>query len=71
MRELFLGKPIHWLILAIVIAVLWWMGSNLMQTRDFHSFLLILLAITAGERINTLRVAGELAVGAKYIFPWG
>ena len=26
-----------------------------------------MLAITAGERINTLRVAGELAVGAKYL----
>lgn len=26
-----------------------------------------MLTITAGERINTLRVAGELAVGAKYL----
>ena len=26
-----------------------------------------ILTITAGERINTLRVAGELAVGAKYL----
>ena len=26
-----------------------------------------MLAVTAGERINTLRVAGELAVGAKYL----
>ena len=26
-----------------------------------------MLAITAGERINTLRVGGELAVGAKYL----
>ena len=32
---------------------------------DMHSA--EMLAITAGERINTLRVAGELAAGAKYL----
>ena len=48
MGGIFLGKALHWLVVAIVIAVLWWLGTNLVQTRDYHLFLTVLLAITAG-----------------------
>ncbi len=48
MRSIFLGKAVHWLVLAVVIAVMWWLGANLVQTRDYHFFLAVLFLLTAG-----------------------
>ena len=48
MRGFFLGKPIHWLALVVVIGVMWWLGENLVQTRDYHRFLIVLFALTVG-----------------------
>lgn len=48
MNRIFLGKPLHWVVVAIVIGVMWWMGSVLLQTRNFHLFLIILFALAAG-----------------------
>ncbi len=48
MRSIFLGKAVHWLVLAVVIAVLWWLGANLVQTRDYHFFLTVLFLLTTG-----------------------
>jgi hypothetical protein len=48
MREIFLGKAIHWLVVVVVIGILWWLGANLIQTRDFHLFLSVLFLLTAG-----------------------
>ena len=45
MRSVFLGKPIHWLVLAVIVAVLWWMGDRFTHTRDFNLFVVVLLAI--------------------------
>ena len=51
MRSIFLGKPIHWLILAVVFGVLWWMGDGLLQTRNFTLFIFVLLALSIGAVI--------------------
>ena len=48
MRGIFLGKAIHWLVLVVVMAILWWLGTNLVQTRDYNLFLTILFLVTAG-----------------------
>lgn len=48
MRDIFLGKPVHWLVLAVVVAVMWWLGANLVQTRDYHLFILVLSLLTVG-----------------------
>ena len=48
MKRIFLGKPLHWLVLAVIIVIMWWMGSALLQTRNFHLFLVILLALASG-----------------------
>ncbi len=48
MRGFVLGKPIHWLALVVVIGVMWWLGDNLVQTRDYQTFLFVLFALTAG-----------------------
>lgn len=54
MRKLFLGKPIHWLVIAIAFGVLWWMGEALLQTRDFKLFLAILLLLSAAAVVAIL-----------------
>jgi len=48
MRTLFLGKAVHWLVLAVVMAILWWLGTNLVQTRNYNLFLTILFLVTVG-----------------------
>ena len=49
MSHIFLGKPVHWLILAIIMGVLAWLGFGLVQTRDYNFFLFILVALVAGS----------------------
>jgi hypothetical protein len=49
MSHIFLGKPIHWLIFAIILGVLAWLGFGLVQTRDYSFFLFVLIALTAGS----------------------
>ena len=48
MRDIFLGKAIHWLVLVVVMAVLWWLGAKLVQTRDYHLFLGVLFLLIVG-----------------------
>ena len=48
MRALFLGKAVHWLVVVVVMAILWWLGTNLVQTRNYNLFLTILFVVTAG-----------------------
>ena len=47
--EIFLGKPWHWLLWAVIVAVLFWLGSQSLHVRSFVPFLLILLALAAGS----------------------
>ena len=46
---IFLGKPWHWLLWAVIVAVLFWLGSHSLHVRSFVPFLLILLALAAGS----------------------
>ena len=46
MKNIFLGKPIHWLLWAVVQPVLWAMGKNKLHTIDFHAFIPILVALS-------------------------
>jgi len=54
MGHIFLGKPFHWLVFVIILAVLAWLGFNLVQTRDYNFFLLILVSLTAGSVITIM-----------------
>ena len=47
--EIFLGKPWHWLLWAVIIAVLFWLGSQSLHVRSFVPFLLTLLVLAAGS----------------------
>ena len=48
MRHIFLGKPVHWLVLAVVVATMWWLGADLVQTRNYPLFILVLSLLTVG-----------------------
>ena len=46
MREIFIGPPRHWLILAATLVVLWVMGANQFHTTHFKLFLVCLIALS-------------------------
>lgn len=45
MKNIFLGKPSHWLLLAITGAVLYAMGSQHLHVRAFPVFFLLILTL--------------------------
>ena len=57
MRRIFLGRPVHWLVLAAVIGVLWWLGEAQMHTREFKPFLVTLIALAAAAVAAVLATA--------------
>jgi hypothetical protein len=47
MRRIFLGKPLHWGLLAILIVGGWLMGHAKLHVIGFNLFTIILLAVSA------------------------
>ncbi len=54
MRDLFIGKPIHWLIWVVVVIALVAMGKVYLQTRQFNLFLAAIVALGAGAVLTVL-----------------
>jgi len=48
MRDLFLGKPWHWLLVVVCAALLAWAGAVKMHVIHFNAFVIALLAVTVG-----------------------
>jgi len=48
MSTLFLGKPLHWLMLGVIAAGLWYAGDLREHIVHFDAFILALLAVSAG-----------------------
>jgi hypothetical protein len=46
MSEIFLGKPLHWLMLVVIAAGLWWAGELRLHIVHFDAFIVALLAIS-------------------------
>jgi hypothetical protein len=46
LKDIFLGKPLYWLLIIIIAAAMWWMGSDSQHVRDFVPFSLKLLGLT-------------------------
>ena len=46
MREIFLGKPLHWLMLVVTTAGLWYTGSRRVHIVHFDAFIVALLAVS-------------------------
>lgn len=47
MKNIFLGKPIHWILLALVATGMWFIGTQRMHVIHFNSFVLIVIAVSA------------------------
>lgn len=45
LKDIFLGKPLHWLLLAAVIAALYGLGSQSLHVRYFVPFCIVLLGL--------------------------
>lgn len=49
MKKLFVGKPLHWLLIAVVIAVLYWLGSIQLHRLNYTVFLFALLGLAVAS----------------------
>ena len=49
MKDVFLGKPLHWLIWAVILGLLYMLGALRLHTRDFNLFIVIVLALAAAS----------------------
>ncbi len=47
MSNLFLGKPLHWLMLIVISGGLWYAGGLRLHITHFDAFIVTLLAISA------------------------
>ena len=47
MSNLFLGKPLHWLLLVVICAGLWYAGDLRLHLIHFDAFIVALLAVSA------------------------
>ena len=45
MRNLFIGKPVHWLIWIVTVPVLFAMGRVYLQVRTFNLFLAVIVLL--------------------------
>ena len=59
MRELFLGKPLHWALLALAVALLWWAGLQRLHVIHFNWFLTALGLGSAAAMIFVLKTSRE------------
>ena len=48
-ERIFLGKRLHWLLWAVIVAVLAWLGSESLHVRHFVPFLMIVLALAGAS----------------------
>ncbi|NQW09253.1 MAG: hypothetical protein HQ481_05135 [Alphaproteobacteria bacterium] len=48
MKEIFLGKPLHWALLVVTFAILWVTGENHLHTSEFNVFAGITFAVGLG-----------------------
>jgi hypothetical protein len=46
MSEIFLGKPLHWIMLVVISAGLWWAGELRLHITHFDAFIVALLAVS-------------------------
>lgn len=47
MRGLFLGKPLHWLLIVAIVALLYWFGATQFHRMDYPGFLFSMLGLSA------------------------
>jgi len=53
-KAMFLGKPLHWLLVVAIVAVLYWLGATQFHRFNYPGFLFVLLGLAAGAVIFVL-----------------
>lgn len=48
MKNLFIGKPLHWLMIAIAIGGMYWLGAGQFHRVNYTGFLFVVIGIAAG-----------------------
>ena len=46
MGEIFLGKPLHWVMLLVITAILYVVGEKHLHVSEFNTFMWIVLALS-------------------------
>jgi hypothetical protein len=54
MRELFIGKPVHWLIWVVIVPALFAMSRVYLQVRHFNLFLTVVFLLGTGAVLTVL-----------------
>ena len=47
MSNIFIGKPLHWLLLVVICGGLWYAGEERLHIVHFNAFIVALLAVSA------------------------
>lgn len=47
MRKVFLGRPLHWVLLALIAAIFWGLGTIRLHVTDFNVFMVALFLVAA------------------------
>ena len=47
MGSIFLGKPVHWAMLVVIVGLGWWLGEIRLHVTWFNLFVVLLLAASA------------------------
>ena len=59
MSRIFLGPPLHWLVIAAVAALGWYSGLGRMHVSQFNLFLILLIVLTIAVLVIVLKTSPE------------
>lgn len=59
MSRIFLGPPLHWLLIAALIAVGWYGGIGRTHVSQFNLFVILLIVLTVAVLVIVLKTSPE------------
>ena len=57
MNRVFLGRPVHWLIIAALVAAGWIGGRMRLHVSEFNPFLIFLIVVTVAVVLTVLKTS--------------
>ncbi len=54
MKDIFIGRPLHWALWVVILGVLYAVGKAKIHTIDYFTFISILAALSAGSVLTIL-----------------
>ena len=59
MSRIFLGPPLHWLLVAAIIAIGWYSGIGRTHVSQFNLFVILLIVLTVAVLAIVLKTSPE------------